>query len=169
MRLDSSVQRAEQTDVVQMIPNHYFSAASAEIREMYIAGYFIGAITLSQSVAEGLSRFLCERNRIRRYPKKDHLKRVDRLILEKIISLDTKNAFYKIEERRNDFHHMNENITANRSDLEAKAKLNVDRLFRIEKEIFDYRINKGVLVPVSSQYWDISADGTTEAFLRSFP
>ena len=167
MELASSIQRADKTEVIAIIPNHYFSAASSEIREMFIAGYFMGAITLSQSVAEGLSRFLCERNKLHRYPKKDHLKRVALLQSVKVITPESKTAFDKIAEWRNDFHHMNENIKTNRSELEIKAKLNIDCLFQIEKEIFNYSVSKGKIIPIYPQYWDISPDGTTKAFLRS--
>ena len=169
IKLVSSVKRAEQTDVIPVVPNHYFSAASSEIREMFIAGYFIGMITLSQSVAEGLSRFLCARNGLKGYLKQKHSKRVVLLLSENIISHESKTAFDEIAEWRNDFHHMNENIKTNRSELESKAKINIDCLFQIEKEIFDYSFSKGELVPKYPQYWDISADGTTEAFLRSLP
>lgn len=169
MKLASLIQRADQTEVIPIIPNHYFSAASSEIREMFIDGYFMGTITLSQSVAEGLSRFLCDRNKLRGYLKQEHSKRLIILQSENIITPESKTSFDKIAGWRNDFHHMNENIKTNRSELESKAKLNVDCLFQIEKEIFDHSFSKGELVPKYPQYWDISADGTTEAFLRSLP
>ena len=169
MKLASSTQRAVQTDVLPIIPNQYFSVASSEIREMFIAGYFIGSITLSQSVAEGLSRFICERNGLCGDIKKKHSNRVAILQSQNKITSEAKTAFDKIAEWRNDFHHMNGNINTNRSELEIKAKINIDCLFQIEKEIFDHSFNKGKMIPLHSQYWDISADGTTEAFLRSFP
>ena len=169
IKLASSILRAEQTEVIPIIPNQYFSTASSEIRDMFIDGYFTGAITLSQSVAEGLSRFLCDRNGLREYIKEKHSKRVFLLQSEKIISSKSKTAFDKIAEWRNDFHHMNENIKTNRSELDIRAKLNIGCLFQIEKEVFDYSITKGKLAPKYPQYWDIDADGTAEAFLRSLP
>ena len=169
LKLPSSIKRAEQTGVVSIIPNHYFSVASSEIRQMFIAGYFMGSISLSQSVAEGLSRFLCERNKLSPYPRKDHLKRVDRLQLKNIISIQAKNAFCKIEEGRNDFHHMNKHIETNQSGLEDKARLNVECLFLIEREIFDYSFSEGKIVRKHPEYWDTGIDGTTKAFIRSQP
>ena len=44
VRLASSILRAEATNIVPIIPNHYFSTSSSEIRDMFIDGYFMGAI-----------------------------------------------------------------------------------------------------------------------------
>ena len=83
-KLHSSILRAEATNVVPVVPHHYFAASSSEIRDMFIDGYFIGTISLSQSVAEGLSKFLCKRKHL---PcPKDHLARVKKLLSESIIT-----------------------------------------------------------------------------------
>lgn len=169
IKLASSIRRAELTDILPIIPNHYFTKASSEIQEMFISGYFIGAITLSQSVAEGLSRFMCERNGLRSYPKKDHLKRVNKLLSINVITPECKIAFDRIHEGRDDFHHMNENIETDPTELEANAKLNVECLFLIEREIFDHSFRKGKIIRKHPQYWDDSTEGTTMAFLRSLP
>src|SRR5882672_7769167 len=53
--------RRQQTSRVhEIIPNHWFAPASSECRALYVDGHFYGCISLSQAVAEGLSRFLAE-------------------------------------------------------------------------------------------------------------
>jgi hypothetical protein len=158
------VLRAQETRVVPIIPNHYFTASSSEIRDMFIDGYFIGTISLSQSVAEGLSKFLCKRKHIA--CSKKHLVRVKKLLSEDIITAEAGAAFEKIEDGRNDFHHMNENVESDYSALEIKAKSNVDSLFMIEDEIFGHSFDNGKVVPKNPEYWDIGTDGTTKVFLR---
>ena len=109
---------------------------------MFIDGHFIGAITLSQAVAEGLSKFLCEKNGLR-CPKKNHLERVNKLQIENKISHEAKDAFEKIHGGRKDFHHMNKDIEMEYAKLEAKAKLIVDSLYLIEEEIFRFSLADG--------------------------
>ena len=163
-KLHSSILRAEATNVVPVVPHHYFAASSSEIRDMFIDGYFIGTISLSQSVAEGLSKFLCKRKHL---PcPKDHLARVKKLLSESIITPEAKIAFEKIEESRNEFQHMNENIESDYSELEDKAKLNVDSLFQIEEEIFGHSYSGGKIVAKCPEFWDINTDDTTKVFLR---
>jgi len=163
-KLHNSVARSKSTKVVPVIPNHYFAAASSEIRDMFIDGCFIGTISASQSVAEGLSKFLCKRKHLR--CPKNHLTRVGNLVDENILTKESKIAFEQIEKGRDDFHHMNENIETDCSQLESKAKSNVDSLFHIEEEIFGHSFDNGKIVPNNPEYWDINPDGTTKAFLR---
>ncbi len=92
--------------------------------------------------------------------------RVEKLSSEGIITSEANAAFETIEKGRNDFYHMNKNIKMDYSKLETKAKSSVDSLFKIEKEIFDHSHNNGKIVPNNLEYWDISSDGTTRAFLR---
>lgn len=163
-RLQSRVVRAQSTRIVPVIPNHYFAAASSEIRDMFIDGYFIGAISLSQSVAEGLSRFLCKRKHMP--VTKDHIARVEKLRSENVITSESTMAFKRIEDGRNDFHHMNEAVESDYAALEAKAKLSVDSIFQIEGEIFGHSFNNGAIVPNNPEYWDINEDGTAKVSLR---
>ena len=163
--LASSVARAKKINAAPIIPVHYFTPSLVELREMFIGGYFIGVISLSQSVAEGLSRFLCERNGLP-YSKR-HEKRVRDLSSEGKITSESKDAFDAIHQGRNDFHHMNKNIATDRPALEARAELNVGHLSQIEKEIFSHSPSEGKLVPTKAQYWDVT-DGTTQVHLN-FP
>ena len=164
-KLVSSILRAKEMNNVPIIPNHYFTPSLIETRDMFISGYFMGAISLSQAVAEALSRFLCERNNFLRYLKKVHLERVNLILSENIITPASKIAFTNIDIRRNDFHHMNKNVETDPSELEIRAKLNVDSLSQIEKAIFGGRFSNGKFVPKNPQYWDINSDNTTEVFL----
>ena len=163
--LASSVARAKKINAAPIIPVHYFTPSLVEIRDMFVDGYFIGVIALSQSVAEGLSRFLCERNYLPFSVR--HLKRVKILSSEGKITSGAKDAFEAIHQGRNDFHHTNKNIETDRSKLGAKAELNIGYLFQIEKEIFDHSVSKGKLVPKNTQYWDVT-DGTVQVHLN-FP
>ena len=158
-KLAASISRAKKMNTAPIIPVHYFTPSLVEIRDMFIDGYFIGVISLSQSVAEGLSRFLCERNSLRSPAR--HLKRIENLSSGGKITAETKDAFEAIHQGRNDFHHTNKNIETDRSKLAVKAELNVGHLFQIEKEIFDHTISNGKLVVTNAQYWDIT-DGTTK-------
>jgi hypothetical protein len=45
-----------------IIPHAYFSAASSQCRDMFVNGTFYGCITLAQSVAEGLARFVAQKS-----------------------------------------------------------------------------------------------------------
>jgi len=164
--LPSCIERAKNSKITDIIPNKYFSRASSEVREMYIYGYYIGSIALSQSLAEGLTKFICERNKMVKYPKKDQLKRVEKLLSNKIITNEISNAFIEIEKCRNDFIHMNKNIETNIKLLEENAKNNIENLFKIEEYIFGHDIKKGKISPKNPAYWDVDANGNVEVFLR---
>jgi hypothetical protein len=58
------------------------------------------------------------------------------------------------------------NQTVARLDFQKLAQKNLKCLSLIEKEIFDFKLNNGAIVPRHPQYWDIKSDGTTTAFLR---
>ena len=61
-------------------------------------------------------------------------------------------------------HHMNPAVA--KIDFKKLAQQNLKSLSIIEKEIFDFEINDGAIVPTQPKYWDIKSDGTTEVFLR---
>jgi len=48
-----------------IIPNHHFAAASSECIRLYTDGYFLSAVMVTQAVAEGIRKFVVERNGIR--------------------------------------------------------------------------------------------------------
>ena len=52
------------SEVHGVTPMHHFSKASSECKDLYRDGHLISAVMLSQSVAEGIWRFVLERNQI---------------------------------------------------------------------------------------------------------
>ena len=58
------------------------------------------------------------------------------------------------------------NPTITKIDFAKLARQNIKSLSIIEKEIFDFTINMGKIVPKQPKYWDIKEDGTTPVFLR---
>src|SRR5206468_788901 len=63
-RFEQRAERAARTEVHGIIPQHFFSAASSECRDLFIDGRFYGCISLAQAVAEGLVRFLGDHHRL---------------------------------------------------------------------------------------------------------
>lgn len=48
------IRRASSVRLQNIIPAHWFSAAASECAGMYIAGFFYGAISVSQAYVEAL-------------------------------------------------------------------------------------------------------------------
>ena len=146
---------------------------------------------MSQAVAEGIWRFVLERNpkadpergfmarmmalcslpRITEKLKVCDGKKIDRpaiavvLVERKIISTECADAFGRIwRSFRNDVHHMNPKIST--VNFPEVARRNMVDLAAIEREIFAVTFSNGKLVPVQPRYWDLQADGTTPGFLR---
>ena len=156
-------------------PMHHFAKASSECNDLYRDGYLIGAVMMSQAVAEGIWRFVLERNQIQ--PKKLKVgggKKKNRptiaavLVGRKIISTECANAFVRIwRSFRNDVHHMNPKIST--VNFPEVAKQNMDDLAAIERELFAVTSGEdaGKIVLVQPRYWDLREDGTTSVFLRN--
>ena len=152
-----------------IIGGHYFAPASSECIYLYRDGYFIGAVMMSHAINEGIIKFVAERNGIERNKTDANTKNVEDLISElrekNIISSVCGDASVRIwRSYRNDIHHMNPKVA--NIDFEKLAQQDLKHLSTIEKEIFDFKINNGAIVPIQPKYWDIKADGTTTAFLR---
>ncbi|HUY36469.1 MAG TPA: hypothetical protein VMV69_27275 [Pirellulales bacterium] len=77
LTLANRIDRSRRTRVHPAIPSGYFSVASTECRDVFVDGHFYGCITLVQSVAEGLAKFLATNNGIT--PNKNHLALVNAL------------------------------------------------------------------------------------------
>ena len=156
-----------------VIPNHHFAAASSECINLYRDGYLLSAVMVSQSVTEGIWKFVLERNQIQ--PKKLEAgvgKKMKRpavaavLVKQKIISTECAEAFVRIWlSFRNDVHHTNPRVST--VPFRELARQNMVDLAAIEREIFSFTFSNGNLVPVQPRYWDLQADGTTSAFLRN--
>ncbi len=136
-------------------PNTHFAPVFAECILLYVYGYYYGAISLTQSVAEALAKFLCERNDLRLNRKSNFSKNIEKLIKAKKITKKIHESFLSIWEHRNDYHHLNPEIEKDKQYLEVLAKEKLEQLISIEKEIFSYSRNNRKLIPKYPKYWDI--------------
>ena len=148
------------------IPDHHFAAAASECIYLYRDGYLLSAVMVSQAVAEGIWRFVLERNQIQ--PGVDRPAVAAALVEQKIISTKCAEAFGRIwHSFRDDLHHMNPRVSA--VPFRELARRNMVDLAAIEGELFAGTFSAdapGKLVLVQPRYWDLQADGTTPGFLR---
>ncbi|SEJ68937.1 hypothetical protein SAMN04244572_04914 [Azotobacter beijerinckii] len=165
--VDERVTRHLSVNHQNIIAGHHFAAASAECLDLYRDGYFLSTVMVSQAVAEGIFRFVLERNG-RAEEKGDRQTVAKRLVTDGLISQECMGAFVQIwHSFRNDVHHMDPRVAT--ISFPALAKRNIDDLATIEREIFSYRLDNGKLLPVQAHYWDIQSDGTVPVFLRLHP
>src|SRR5713101_3056444 len=107
--VDARVDRYLEVSHQGIVPNHHFAAASSECVDLYRDGYFLSAVMVSQSVAEGIWRFLLERNSIP--ADRDRPELAALLVGQGIISQVCADAFTRIwRSFRNDVHHMNPKV-----------------------------------------------------------
>lgn len=164
-RLAGRTERAVRTRVHGVIPNHFFSAASSECRDVFIDGYYYGCISLAQAVAEGLARFLGDFHQVG--AKKDPPQQVRRLRAKGAITQAGLDAFLRIwGNDRNTFHHINPDIATDRIELARRAEECVTSLLEIESEVFSFDIADGKIVPTKPAYWPKSDPNHLEVFLR---
>lgn len=148
-----------------IVPNTQFAPVSAECSLLFRDGHYYGCITLTQSVAEAIIRFLCHKNSWK--PEKDFEKNINKLLNRNFISEKLKNKFLKIWENRDDYHHLNKNIEVQRTILEEISYEKVLLLKEIESEIFKFSLNKdGGLIPENKKYWELHKNGTIPIFLK---
>jgi hypothetical protein len=147
-----------------IVPNRHFAAASSDCLDLYRDGYALSALMVSQAVAEGIWRFVLERNQIQ--TDRDRQALAATLVERKIVSAECADAFSRIwRSFRNDVHHMNPSVS--HFPFRDLAKRNLNDLTTIERETFAVSFNNGKLVPVQPLYWDLVVDGTTSVFLRN--
>jgi len=164
-RLAGRAERATRTSVHGVIPNHFFSAASSECRDVFIDGHYYGCISLAQAVAEGLSNYLGRLHQVG--AKNDPRQRVQRLCTKGAISEEALRAFLRVwGNDRNTFHHLNQDVPTDHTELERRAEECVQSLLAIESELFAFEINDGRLVPKNSMYWPESDSEHVDVFLR---
>ena len=147
-----------------IIPYTQFAPVSAECTSLFRDGYFYGCITLAQSVAEAIVRFLCRKNSFN--PKKDYKRNVNKLLTRNFISENLKNKLFEIWKNRDDYHHLNENVEEQKIKLEEIAYKKVLLLKEIESEIFKFTTKNGKLIPENKKYWKLNKSGTIPVFLR---
>ncbi|MBI5076477.1 MAG: hypothetical protein HZB62_15100 [Nitrospirae bacterium] len=167
--MEDKIERYLEIEHQGIIGEHYFAPASSECIYLYRDGYFIGAVMMSHAINEGIMKFVAERKGIERNQPDGTAKTVEQLISElkekNIISGACGEASMKIwKSYRNDIHHMNPTVA--KIDFKKLAQRNLKHLATIEKEIFDFKNDNGVMVPMHPEYWDIRSNGTTPVFLR---
>jgi hypothetical protein len=151
-----------------IIPNYHFAEASAECIRLYIEGYSVSTVMVTQAVAEGIRNFIVERNGITGCDSMSGPDVVGLLVQKGIISDGCAEAFSRIYKSfRCDVHHMNQRVAA--IPFPALAKKNIDDLAIIEGEIFAAEFFNGRPRPLKSLYWDLKADGTADVYLRLAP
>ncbi len=161
--LSSCVQRYLKVKPHGIVPYTQFAPASAECSLLFRDGHYYECITLAQSVAEAIVRFLCQKNSWK--PKKNFEKNINTLLNRKIISEKFKNKFLKIWENRNDYHHLNKNIEDQRIKLKKISCKKPLILREIESEIFKFTTKNGKLIPENKKYWELNKNGTIPVFL----
>ena len=164
--LPHRVRRASGVKLQLIIPAHWFAAAASECASMYIAGFFYGAVSVAQAYVEALSLFLAEHHRTR-IPS-DAQERCKYLHREKIISAEALAAALAILSDRNDFHHLNKQVTQDYEKLEARAGECINHLHTIESEVFAYSIGEepGKVALNKPEYWPSGGEGLAQVNLR---
>jgi len=145
---------------------HHFARASSETLYLYRDGYYTSCIMVTQSVAEGIIKFVAERNEISQQQGESKQDLAQRMLQSNIISQELVDAFVRIQgSYRNDFHHMNPTVAD--VDLACVAERNTNDLSVIEREIFACNFGpNGTVVPKNPLYWDIGNDGSVPAYVR---
>ena len=162
--LSGRVERYARARVQGIIPDGFFAAASSECREHFVAGKFYGCITLAQSVAEGLAKFIAEKNGLE--VVEDHGRQINILQRDRsapTISKEAYAAFRQIvgrpHEDRNEFHHLNASVEQDYRTLEARALECIESLYVMESEVFAVSYGEaGRINPVHRQYWSQDGD-----------
>ena len=119
---------------------------------MFIDGHFYGCITLAQSVAEGILKFLSKKNGMN--PKGDPPVLARKFSQKGVITADTEKAFKCIRGNdRNDLHHMNDTVCQDYRMLEARAEEVMSALLVVESDVFAHTTHEGMLVFKNAKYW----------------
>jgi hypothetical protein len=161
--LEERIDRWLEIDHQPIIGGHHFAAASTECLQLYRDGFFIAAVMASHAVAEGIRNFLLERNSIKRVGKCPEQLRS--MVEARLLTPACAAAFERIwGSFRNDVHHMNPKVAT--IPFRELAKRNLEDICRIEREVFEFRIENGKLYPARPSYWNVNADGTVSAYLR---
>ncbi|MBL7196961.1 MAG: hypothetical protein ISS47_02550 [Candidatus Omnitrophica bacterium] len=163
--LSERVARYLQVKPHGIIPSMKFAAASSECSLLFRDGHFYGCIALSQAVAEALVKYLCEKNSWS--PESSYENNVDKLFERGFISGQLKEKFFKIWQKRDDYHHLNRTIETDREKLKEIAKEKAKLIAEIEREVFDFILSvDGKLIPKKPKYWE-GCDN--QVFLRLNP
>jgi hypothetical protein len=165
--MQDRVQRYLQVKPHEIIPNAPFAAPSSECSLLFRDGHFYACISLIQAVTEAIVRYICDLN----FQKHDKVfeKNVEKLCYRKFIDDKLKESLLKIWDKRDDYHHLNSSVKADRLNLEQLAMEKAFLLVEVESEIFKYTLGKdGSINPDHPKYWKISGN-QMEVFLRLDP
>lgn len=146
-------------------PTH-FASISAECARLHRDGHYYGSISLCQSVAEALVRYLCTRNGWR--PAKEYETNVEKLFTRQFLPSETRDWLLDVWEKRDDYHHLNEAVEADRVALEALSRQKNRALISVESDVFAYSLVDGAISFKHPKYWD-SQDNLAQVFLRLHP
>lgn len=151
-----------------IIANHYFSPVSSECQLLFDNGYYYGCISLCQSVAEALARFMYEK--WTGNPPTEKFGANIHKIKNADVQPDVSNLLEDIYggQQRQDFHHLNRNIPTDQEELRNIATGKINVLNKAESQIFKYEIIEGGLRPKYELYWE-KKNGAYNAFLRLDP
>lgn len=162
LTLDEQASRHQRAMVCPVIPDGFFAEASTQCKEMFVAGYFYGCISLSQSVAEGIARFIAEQSSMK--PPDDFKKNVLTLRRRNLISHGVAQSLLAIHGKdRNAFHHLTTHVEQDPVKLEARAADCLASLFAVESEVFAFATHGE---PKHPKYWSTSTDGALYTYLR---
>ncbi len=167
--LPASVRRASHVQLLNVIPSHWFSAAASECARMYVAGYFYGAISVSQAYVEALAKFLLTECCRERSPKGQVDQLWDRLRDRGVASQVVATAAREIFNDRNDYHHLNSNVETDHRALEDRAREVMEGIYLIDTAFFSYTFDNGAIVPKDSRFWPVHENDPERilVFLRS--
>lgn len=175
--LPRMVNRSIRLPIQTLGPAQYFARPTLECRKMFVHEHFFGCISLAQAVAEGIARFLLEKNPSIVLEVTDNHEAVINVLQHNsssaVISPLAFAAFKRIreprknKEDRNTFHHLLDDIELNPKKLEVRAEQCLLALHEIESEVFGYSVVDGRIVPKCPQYWPTTdVPGTVRVMVR---
>lgn len=161
------MRRASSVRLQHFIPAHWFAAAASECAGMYIAGFFYGAISISQAYVEALTKYLAEHHGVR--VGKDTAERCKSLHTKGVLSTSARDAAVLVLSDRNDFHHLNKDVEQDHQKLEKRAAECINLLHLLVSEVFAYSFTAkqpGQVVLTKPEYWSLPALGQAQVHLR---
>lgn len=163
-QLREQIKRCLEVEHNRIIGVQHFSDASYECIQAYRLGLFTSCVMLTQSINEGIIKFVAERNQVNRTG--DIPDTLNTLISRNLITNACAQASEAIwKSYRNDIHHMNPGISKIQ-DWHQLAKQNLRHLATIEYCVFGYDMNQGALRLHYPQHWDFIDNQHVSGWLR---
>ena len=150
----------------EIIGAHHFAKASAECIDTYRSGFFVACTMMTQSINEGIVKFVAKRNSIK-IGSKEHLTRaIDKLKRRNLLTHESAMASKAIwRSYRNAIHHMREDITKIQ-DWHELAKQNLRSLAKVESCVFGFELVEGAMRLHFPQHWDNVDENLVQTWLR---